>query len=36
MSRRILVEALLIVLTLWWEEFRGRFRRRQADEQPGK
>ena len=28
MSRRILVEALFIVVGLWWEELRGRFRRR--------
>jgi dolichol-phosphate mannosyltransferase len=36
MSRRILVEALLIVISLWWEEQRGRFRRKPAEEQTGK
>ena len=36
MSRRILVEALLIVINLWWEEQRGRFRRKPAEEHTGK
>jgi dolichol-phosphate mannosyltransferase len=36
MSRRILVEALLIVISLWWEEQRGRFRRKPAEERSGK
>jgi hypothetical protein len=35
MSRRILVEALIIVISLWWEELRGRFRRRPAGEHSG-
>ena len=35
MSRRILVEALFIVVGLWWEELRGRFRRRPAGERSG-
>jgi len=33
--RRILVEALFIVVGLWWEELRGRFRRRPAGERSG-
>jgi len=36
MSRRILVEALLIVINLWWEEQRGRLRRKPAEEHTGK
>jgi len=36
MSRRILVEALLVVINLWWEEQRERFRRRPAEERTGK
>ena len=36
MSRRILVEALLIVIGLWWEEQRRRFRRKPAEEHTGK
>ena len=35
MSRRILVEALFIVIGLWLEELRGRFRRRPAGERSG-
>ena len=31
-----LVEALLIVINLWWEEQRGRFRRKPAEEHTGK
>ncbi|HSK52478.1 MAG TPA: polyprenol monophosphomannose synthase [Clostridia bacterium] len=36
MSRRIVVEALVVVVQLWFEEVRGRFRRRppQAGDQP--
>jgi hypothetical protein len=36
MSRRILVEALLVVISLFWEEQRERFRRRPAEERTGK
>jgi dolichol-phosphate mannosyltransferase len=34
MSRRIVAEALVIVVGLWFDELRGRFRRSGADERP--